>query len=77
MSANGATSLSAKAAQFIKKANMTAYITFCTLRRNQVKEMYPTVTSFSQIGKLLGFLWTHITETEKKVSFFINMTFYT
>lgn len=39
-------SLNAKAATFIKKANMTAYITFCTLRRTEVKQLYSTVGKF-------------------------------
>lgn len=65
---SGGSSLSAKAAQFIKKANMTAYITFCTLRRTEVKSMYPSASTFSAIGKLLGWLWSKITDQEKQVS---------
>ena len=73
--AGGGSSLSAKAAQFIKKANMTAYITFCTLRRNEVKNLYPSASSFSAIGKLLGWLWAKITDEEKKVRLISNSYF--
>lgn len=43
---------------------MSPYITFCSLKRNEVKEQYPHAT-FGDIGRLLGGMWATLDPEEK------------
>jgi hypothetical protein len=53
----------------LAKQSPSPYITFCTLKRTEVKTIFPEA-SFSDMGRILGLLWSAMKEDGRSVSTF-------
>ncbi|KAI9479361.1 Non-histone chromosomal protein 6 [Coemansia sp. RSA 989] len=56
---------SKEAAAVKPKRALSAYMFFSQAKRNEVKDNNPNAT-FGEIGKLLGKMWSELTEEQKK-----------